>query len=385
MKAFGLAMSWVSGERCVAPGKRPGAPQRAESTAKSPQRHRHRGGGSPTWPVGGPAGVRGEGAHASSRAWARFGRSSLCLSVDTTGQGCEVRSGAFAGECMHLNQAPHAAFIRTCRTASRRERQCGKSCWRFFRLGEAARSDHFRPRTHGTAGRRARRRVAAAHIDGAHLTWSGLGVGMASMQPCAEERTARARTLGEAVDGCPLTDVVLDLAWDSLASVTTLDELSMSTRCARPCSAQRDGSRARRLPCRAPPCLAPRLTVVPRCGRWTGYRWRWRRRWLRRSTRRARWAGARSSSAPCLSLMVCVAAGGCSLSLDRADAGRLVRAGRLLPHKVAEQGTNLTGHTSGCVLAGGARRESPGGSPRVVSGAIRLLPAFASTPAPVAP
>ena len=148
-------------------------------------------------------GVRGEGAHASSRAWARFGRSSLCLSVDTTGQGCEVRSGAFAGECMHLNQAPHAAFIRTCRTAPRRERQCGKSCWRFFRLGEAARSDHFRPRTHGTAGRRARRRVAAAHIDGAHLTWSGPGVGMASMQPCAEERTARALTFGEAVDGCP--------------------------------------------------------------------------------------------------------------------------------------------------------------------------------------
>ena len=52
------------------------------------------------------------------------------------------------------------------------------------------------------------------------------------MQPCAEERTARALTFGEAVDGCPLTDVVLDLAWDSLASVTTLDELSISTRCA---------------------------------------------------------------------------------------------------------------------------------------------------------
>lgn len=37
---------------------------------------------------------------------------------------------------------------------------------------------------------------------------------------------------------------------------------------------------------------------LPRCGRWTGYRWRWRRRWLRRSTRRARCSGARSLLCP---------------------------------------------------------------------------------------
>ena len=63
---------------------------------------------------------------------------------------------------------------------------------------------------------------------------------------------------------------------------------------------------------------------------------------------------------PWLSLMVCVAAGGCSLSLDRAHAGRLVRSGRLLPPEVAThamKGTNLTSDTGGCVLALCSKRE----------------------------
>ena len=58
------------------------------------------------------------------------------------------------------------------------------------------------------------------------------------------------------VDGRCLKDVVLDLAWDSLASVTPLDERSISTRCARPCCAQRVGSKASSssMPCPAMPC-----------------------------------------------------------------------------------------------------------------------------------
>ena len=48
---------------------------------------------------------------------------------------------------------------------------------------------------------------------------------------------------------------MLDLAWDRLPLVTTIDELSIVTRCARPCSAQRDGSKASpsSMPCPAMP------------------------------------------------------------------------------------------------------------------------------------
>ena len=63
--------------------------------------------------------------HRCACLWTRLGR-------DAKSEVVLLQPSVYAFE----NQTHMQAFIRTCRTASRRERQCGKSCWRFFPLGE---------------------------------------------------------------------------------------------------------------------------------------------------------------------------------------------------------------------------------------------------------